>query len=205
MALQTERFVKNAFKGMEDALVEFVAIGKLDFKSLTDSIIVDLVRIQIRQSITTPLANALGPIDFGSFFGAAHTGGVIDGDVLASRNVNSTVFAGAHKFHNGGVIGNEVPIIAKRGETVFTPVQIRLLGTELSGCEPVKVEVNVHNNAAGVQVRTETSSLPGGDSRLDIIIKQIEGQMTSNVARWKGLTTALERRYGLNPAAMSYR
>jgi lambda family phage tail tape measure protein len=59
MASQTERLVKNAFKGMEDALVEFVTTGKLDFKSLADSIIADLVRIQIRQSITQPLANAL--------------------------------------------------------------------------------------------------------------------------------------------------
>lgn len=205
MASQTERLVKNAFKGMEDALVEFVTTGKLDFKSLADSIIADLVRIQIRQSITQPLANALGSIDFGSFFGAAHTGGVIGSDVLASRNVNPAVFAGAHKFHSGGVIGNEVPIIAKRGETVFTPGQMRLLGAGLSGREPVKVEVNVHNNAAGVQARAETSPLPGGGSRLDIIIEQIEGQMTRNVARGEGLAPTLERRYGLNPAAGSYR
>ena len=56
---QTERLVKNAFKGMEDALVEFVTTGKLDFKSLADPIIADLVRIQIRQSITQPLANGI--------------------------------------------------------------------------------------------------------------------------------------------------
>ena len=205
MASQTQRLVTSAFKGMEDALVSFVTTGKLDFKSLADSIIADLVRIQIRQSITQPLANALGSIDFGSFFGAAHTGGVIGGDVLASRHVNPAVFTGAHKFHSGGVIGNEVPIIAKRGETVFTPGQMRLLGAGLSGREPVKVEVNVHNNAAGVQARTETSPLPGGGSRLDIIVEQIEGQMTRNVARGEGLAPTLERRYGLNPAAGSYR
>ncbi|WP_375695647.1 hypothetical protein, partial [Bartonella sp. AC66GZZY] len=75
------------------------------------------------------MANALGSIDFGSFFGAAHTGGVIGGDVLASRHVNPAIFSGAHKFHRGGVIGNEVPIIAKRGETVFTRGQMRLLRT----------------------------------------------------------------------------
>ncbi len=122
---------------------------------IADSLIADLVRIQIRQSIITSLANAFGSIDCISFFGAAHT---------------------------SDVIGNEVPIIAKRGETVFTPGQMRLLETELSGREPVKVEVNVHNNSAGVQARTEISSLPGGGSRFDIIIEQIEGQMTRNVA-----------------------
>lgn len=49
----------NAFRGMEDALTKFATSGKLDFKSLADSIISDLVRIQIRASITTPLAKAM--------------------------------------------------------------------------------------------------------------------------------------------------
>lgn len=50
----------DAFRGMEDALINFVKTGKLDFKSLADSIISDLIRIQIRQSITVPLAQSLG-------------------------------------------------------------------------------------------------------------------------------------------------
>lgn len=205
MASQTEQRVKNAFKGMNDALVTFVTTGKLDFQSFADSMIADLVRIQMRQSLTGPLAHALGSIDVGPFFSAAHTGGVIGGDGLASRHVDPAVFAGAHTFHGGGVIGNEVPIIAKRGETVFTPGQMHLLGAGLSGRAPVKIEVNVRNTAPGVQARTETSSLPGGGSRLDIMIEQIEGQMTRNVARGEGLAPTLERRYGLNPAAGSYR
>jgi lambda family phage tail tape measure protein len=50
--------VSNAFKGMETALVEFVKTGKLDFGSLADSIISDLIRIQIQQNIMKPLAQA---------------------------------------------------------------------------------------------------------------------------------------------------
>ena len=205
MAAQAEKRVKKAFKGMEDALAKFVTTGKLDFQSFADSIIADLVRIHIRQSITGPLAYALGSLHGGAFFGTAHTGGVIGGDELASRHVEPAVFAGAHTFHRGGVIGHEVPIIARRGETVFTPGQMRLLGTGPSGRAPVKVEVHVRNHAPGVQARTETSSLPGGGSRLDIMIEQIEGRMTRNVARGEGLAPTLERRYGLNPAAGSYR
>jgi lambda family phage tail tape measure protein len=204
MASQTERLVRNAFKGMEDALVSFVTTGKLDFKSLADSIIADLVRIQIRQSITQPLSNALSTIDFGALFGAAHTGGVIGIDSLQTRQVSPSVFAGAPKFHTGGVIGQEVPIIAKRGETVFTPGQMRALG-DRQGNNPVNVEVNVINNASGVEATTQTTPLANGGMRLDVMIERIEGQMARNVSRGEGLATTLERRYGLNPAAGSYR
>ena len=51
--------IVKAFKGAEDALVNFVKTGKLDFKSLVDSILSDLARMAIRQSFTAPLFNAL--------------------------------------------------------------------------------------------------------------------------------------------------
>jgi lambda family phage tail tape measure protein len=50
----------NAFKGLEDVLVDFVTTGKGDFKSLVDSIIKDIARIGIKQQITGPLAEWLG-------------------------------------------------------------------------------------------------------------------------------------------------
>jgi TP901 family phage tail tape measure protein/lambda family phage tail tape measure protein len=50
---------ERAFKGLEDALVNFVKTGKMDFRSLADSIISDLIRIQVRQSITGPLAGMM--------------------------------------------------------------------------------------------------------------------------------------------------
>jgi len=57
---QVSGSVTNFFKGMEDALTNFVVKGKLDFKSFADSIISDMVRIVIQQSITGPLAAAAG-------------------------------------------------------------------------------------------------------------------------------------------------
>ena len=59
IAKQTEDLFSNAFKGMEDALVEFASTGKLNFKSLADSIIRDVNRMLIRQNITGPLAEWL--------------------------------------------------------------------------------------------------------------------------------------------------
>jgi lambda family phage tail tape measure protein len=56
----TEAAVTRAFGGMEDALVNFATTGKLDFKSLADSIIADMMRIQIQQSIMKPLSGMMG-------------------------------------------------------------------------------------------------------------------------------------------------
>ena len=52
-ATQAQMLFGNAFRNMEDALVSFVKTGKLDFKSLADSIISDLIRIQVRQGIAS--------------------------------------------------------------------------------------------------------------------------------------------------------
>jgi lambda family phage tail tape measure protein len=59
VASETESVFNNAFKGMEDALVKFTMTGKLDFKSLADSIVADINRIIIRQQITGPIAEWL--------------------------------------------------------------------------------------------------------------------------------------------------
>ncbi len=206
MASQVENAITNAFSNMEDALVEFVMKGKLDFKSLADSIIADILRIQIKQNITAPLANAVGSINFSQLFGAAHTGGVIGHDALTKRAVNSSVFDGAPKFHGGGVVGNEVPIIAKKGETVFTKGQMQLLGAGLASRNVAPtVTVHVHNNAQGVQAKTHTTKTPDGNVQLDIIVEHVEQKLARNITRGDGLAPVMERRYGLNPANGSYR
>src|SRR5690606_4183411 len=56
VAESVARVVGSSFRGMEDALVSFVRTGKADFRSLADSIISDLVRIAVQQSVTGPLA-----------------------------------------------------------------------------------------------------------------------------------------------------
>lgn len=57
-----------------------------------------------------------------------HAGGIVGGVPSFYRPVNPAVFHGAPRFHGGGIVGDEVPIIAKRGEGVFTPEQMRSMG-----------------------------------------------------------------------------
>ena len=76
-ATATEQAFANAFSGAEDALVGFISTGKLEFQSLADSILADLARTTVRQTITAPLAGALqGAFAGGGLFGLFHEGGV---------------------------------------------------------------------------------------------------------------------------------
>ncbi len=219
-AKQAERAVTGAFKSMEDALTQFVMTGKLDFNSLANSIISDLIRIQIQRAITLPLANfamslfapaasAALPLGSGDLMGVnaniAHSGGLLGGDGLPSRQVSATLFAGARRFHTGGLVSGEVPIIARQGEAVFTPGQLRALGGAVAGKPQVNVEVNVINRASGVETRVEQQQQPDGSTRLDVIVEQMEARMARSISQGSGLAPTLERRYGLNPAAGAMR
>lgn len=89
VAAQVEGFFDNAFRGMEDALVDFIRTGKLDFKSLADSIVADITRIIVRQQLVRAFSfagDAAGGSTgfFGQLFGALVGGGrAIGGPVRA--------------------------------------------------------------------------------------------------------------------------
>jgi len=219
-AKQAERAVTGAFKSMEDALTQFVMTGKLDFNSLANSIISDLIRIQIQRAITLPLANfamslfapaasAALPQGSGDLMGVnaniAHSGGLLGSDGLPSRQVSATLFADGRRFHTGGLVSGEVPIIARQGEAVFTPGQLRALGGAVATKPQVHVEVNVINRASGVETRVEQQQQPDGSTRLDVIVEQMEARMARSISQGSGLAPTLERRYGLNPAAGAMR
>jgi lambda family phage tail tape measure protein len=219
-AKQAERAVTGAFKSMEDALTQFVMTGKVDFNSLANSIISDLIRIQIQRAITLPLANwamslftptasAALPLGSGDLMGVnanvAHSGGLLGADGLPSRQVDMGVFTGARRFHTGGLVSGEVPIIARQGEAVFTPGQLRALGGAVAGRPQVNVEVNVINRVSGVETRVEQQQQPDGSTRLDVIVEQMEARMARSISQGSGLAPTLERRYGLNPAAGAMR
>ena len=68
----TRKATEKAFKGMEDALVDFAMTGKLNFRDLANSIVADLIRIQIRAAMSN-VFSAIGGDLFGSFFSSAPT------------------------------------------------------------------------------------------------------------------------------------
>lgn len=71
---QVQAAMENASKGMEDALVNFVTTGKLNFNDLAASIISDITRIIVKQQIVAPLMQALGGGGEGGMLGGLFSG-----------------------------------------------------------------------------------------------------------------------------------
>jgi len=98
----------DGMQGMEDALVEFVKTGKLSFSDLTDSIIEDLIRMQVQASITEPLSGLLssaGSAIGGYFFGDQNVAGVGDVGPIIPKSAKGNVFSGAGiSAYSGSVV-----------------------------------------------------------------------------------------------------
>lgn len=147
----------TAINGLADSLADFVVTGKANFKQLADSILKDLARVAIKWAMSG-LTNSLGMGGGGAAktggsaklasVATAHTGGIIGLSNLIGTSVHPGVFAGAPRFHSGGVVGGlssgEVPIIAKQGEGVFTQEQMANLGGQVISLAPT-----IHVNANG--------------------------------------------------------
>ncbi len=112
----TRDAVGRAFKGMEDALVQFVRTGKIDFKSLADSIIADMIRMQIQQNVMGPLKEAAGAL-FASFFAA---GGVVQAHA-----------DGGYITGPGGPRDDKIPAMLSNGEYVINAAAVSRVGVGL--------------------------------------------------------------------------
>ncbi len=95
MSGQAKHLFDDMFSGAEDALVEFVKTGKLSFKDLADSIVSDLIRIQIRKALAGAIS-AAGSTSWGSGIASA-----FQADGGAWMN-------GVQMFANGGAFTNGV-------------------------------------------------------------------------------------------------
>ncbi|WP_321289230.1 phage tail tape measure protein [Alcaligenes phenolicus] len=137
--------VSNVFSGMEGALVQFVRTGKMDFKSLADSIISDMMRIAIQQNVTGPLAGLLSA-GIGALFGAGTAGTNLTEGSLAGATWGAVMPVGGGAasgltgigtfsgFSVGGYTGEggryEPAGIVHKGEGVLNQDDMRAIGGE---------------------------------------------------------------------------
>lgn len=148
--------------GAADQLATFLVTGEADWAGFFQGIAKEFAKLTIQLMMGNIMKALTGGISAGTgtglagrpilsaLFGSAHTGGII-GSLSGSRNVNPAVFAGAERFHGGGMIGelahNEVPIIAQEGEGVFTPAQMKAMGGR--GGQSVAVTNNISVSGGG--------------------------------------------------------
>lgn len=126
-------------------------------------------------------------LGFGSMlFSSFHSGGVV-GSGGGKRSVNPGVFAGAPRFHSGGLVGGEVPIIAKKGEMVLTEQQQRMMG----GGSTVNVVINNNSNASVSMQQSRN----GNNVTLEIMLDEMVAKnVLSPTSRTRNALDALSSR-----------
>lgn len=148
-----EDVLVNGWQRSGDAFADFVVDGKNGFGDLVTSVIKDLIKMEYQAQmtsiwksiggfsgiwggLTTGLANMMGGnsldnlINLTGGWGTVavnHGGGIAGLEAAGTRSVSMTAFATAPRFHTGGIAGDEVPIIARKGEGIFTEQQMRNL------------------------------------------------------------------------------
>jgi len=115
----TKRLFNTTFKGLEDAIVNFVKTGKLSFRDLANSIIEDLIRIQVRKQVTNALGQglegALGGLGkvFGSMFGG--------GSSVSAASAASGVGESYTFLAEGGPIWRgQTAVVGERGPEIIS-------------------------------------------------------------------------------------
>ncbi|MFM0506691.1 phage tail tape measure protein [Paraburkholderia sp. RL17-373-BIF-A] len=204
MAAQTESSVTNAAKGMEDALVSFATTGKLNFTSLANSIIADIVRMQARAAISGLFNMAVGAIggafgNTGATFAANMQGGNTLDNLISNTGGWGTV-AGA-RASGGPVAGGNTYLVGEKGPELFTPgssgsiVPNHALGSGGGG-----VSVQIVNNSDSQVQQPQVSQDSSGQKFIRLIIDQAKSEMAGEVASGQGtVSKALSQRYGLTP------
>lgn len=110
---------ENAMKALKTAFIQFAA-----------NFLREIATMIIKQMILNALSGLGGPIGTAAkalSAGAGHSGGVVGASAVGVGNmrkrVSPAIFAGAMKYHGGGIVGlrpDEMPIIAKRNEEMLT-------------------------------------------------------------------------------------
>lgn len=170
---QTEKIFTNAMQGMEEALVQFVRTGKLDFKSLIDSITADITRMIVKQQ----LSNAIG---IGGGAGSSSGGGNWL-KTLANMGMSYLTGGASGGFGTGNAFGNmDIGMFLAKGGVVDSPGLSAYSGSIVS-------KPTVFPFAKGIGLMGEAGPeavLPlkrGSDGKLGVVAGSGQGGMTVNV------------------------
>lgn len=212
---------KNAFKSMEDAIVNFTKTGKLSFTDMINSFLEGLLRYEIQQQqialfsgmggagglakifmqavgLTTAAPTPFGGSVLGGTYGGAANGAVFDG--------------GLTKFAKGGAFTNSIVteptlfkfakgggLMGEAGPEAIMPLHRGTdgsLGVRAGSGGGSKVDVVV-NNYSNQQAKTKETVDSRGNRRIEVIV----GDMVAGELNRVGSTTqqAMTASYGTAP------
>lgn len=189
--------VKDSFKG----LITDIVSGVEPVDALTDALgrladkLLDLALDDIFSALTKN-GNTGGGIS-SLVAGLFHSGGVA-GSARSSRRVSPLAFAGAPRYHSGGIAGvkpGEVPAILKRGEPILPSMGAlrAIVGSRQGGG---RVVVNV-SNPPGMKTE-QRQRQEGGRTLIDLVNAAVDERIASPATqRFFGAS------YGLRPVLKS--
>ena len=200
-----EMVFSNAFKGMEDGLVQFAMTGKMSFSNFANAIISDIMRIYIRMMIVGLVGKVAGafaaPTAFpngpeitpmgDSFADGGYTGdggkyqpaGIVHaGEFVMSKEATSRIGVGALNrmlkgYASGGYVGSTMP----------------------SGSSNDGVVINIKNEAGGDGYQA-TANVRKNESGMDIDIL-VRKAMTNDLRGNGPMSQAMSNTFGLSRRA----
>lgn len=211
LAKQTADLTTNLFSSMEEAFVQFVKTGKINFKDLVDAMIADLARFAARQAMMGFL-NLLMPgggasmgtvgATTGAVYVAGAHSGAGPGEASFHRLDNPAAYVNAPRYHSGrdpfGLMAGEQRAIIKSDEGVFTAGQMKALGARMGA---PKIAVNVVNQGGGQVEVGQPKMGANGEIQLDVIVKKmLRQEFVRDMEQVGPLAKALKGRFGLNEA-----
>lgn len=122
-------------------------------------------------------AGLVGGSGSAALTGIYHGGGIA-GRGRAFRTLPTALFTNAPRFHSGGLAGNEIPAVLRRGEGVFTPEQMAAMGSTT-----VSLVVDVRGARGNKEIEEMVAA--GVKSGMDQVRSEIPAASVAAVANAK--------------------
>ena len=194
-----ENATVQTFDKMGDALADFVATGKLDFRSLTVSILQDLSKMLIKMAIANAMKSALGYAD-----GGIVGGGSTQFDALFSGG-GYTGYGGKYEpagiVHKGEVVFSQRDVRNHGGVAAVERLRLKgYAGGGTVGIAPHLLRNGQVQNAGGAVINVTVNMQGGGE---DARQEAEEGVKAGMAAAMKQIAAA-EIANGLRPRGLIY-
>lgn len=168
--------IQNGFGDATNALAAFVVKFETDVDGLVEAILMDIARLTIQQTITSPLAGALSSA-VGSMFAANAKGGVYSSSSLSSYS--NGIYSSPQLF----AFAKGAGVFAEAGPEAILPLKRNSkgeLGVQSGSSNPPNVSVTVNNAPAGTTAKVEQSK---DGMNIDVIVDALERRQQDRVNR----------------------